>query len=157
MPVFKYRDGHNQVVSLRADRCSGLFTQNISYEEFYWKGKKVAQVATVRLLPGYKEKASRLYAKPWRDKLKALKEIHLHERDTNDYGGLPKDAERVWGVNGDRDTWVIECAKRSILHIMNNPEVARRGAFKEALKKLFPRKSIKIYYPTVRVVEVQVQ
>jgi len=152
--IFKYRDGHNQVVSLRADRCNSSFCDNTWYEEFYLKGKRVAQVATVRLLPGYKEKALRLYAKPWRDRLKALTEIHLHERDT-DYGGLPKDAERVWGVNGDRDTWVIECTNRSILHIMNNPEVARRGAFKEALKKLFPGKAIKVYYPTVSVVEVQ--
>ena len=99
---FKYRDGHNRVVSLRADRCNGLHTYGTSYEEFYLKGKKVGQVAESRLLPGYKEKASRLYAKPWRDKLKAYTEINLHERDFNLYGGLPKDAERIWGVNGDR-------------------------------------------------------
>jgi|ERR1035437_3084562 hypothetical protein len=152
---FKYRDGHNKTATIRADSCNGLYSNNTSYEEFYLKGEKIAQVATIRLLPGYKEKASRLYAKPWRDKLKAYKSIYLHERDSNEFGGLPDDVERVWGVNGSRETWVIECETRSILHIMNNPEVSKKGTFQEALKKLFPGKSIKIYYPTVKEVVVQ--
>jgi hypothetical protein len=156
MVTIKYRDGHNKIVSLRADRCSGVIPaySNTYYWEFYLNGKHVGRVAESRLQPGYKAKASRLYAKPWRDRLAAYTDIRLHERDYNDFDGLPKDAERIWGVNGDRDTWVIECEDRAILHIMNNPEVSKRGEFKAALKKLFPKKPIKVYYPTVTVVEV---
>ena len=152
--TFKYRDGHNKVVSLRADYCSGLYTQGCSYWEFRLKGESAGRVGESRLLPGYKEKASRLYAKPWRDKLKAYDLIRLDERNFNEFDGLPKDAERIWGVNGDRDTWVIECESGSILHIMNNPEVKKTGSFAEALKKLFPGKPIRVYYPTVKVVEI---
>jgi hypothetical protein len=154
--VVKYFDETNRKVTIRADRCSGEIPAHSStfYCLFYRAGKQVARVAKSQLLPGYYRVYEKLFGRPWLEAVMKTEHITLTEYDENLLDGLPEDYERVWAVNSSLRNWVIECPGRSILHILNNEEIARKGTFKEALLKLFPGKKIKIYYPTVRIEEV---
>jgi len=161
---FKYRkDG--KVVTVRADG-TGMelpaysdtwyrnFTINTGQVEGcaagHCKQKTVGRCKVSDLLPGYDKKAKRLYGKHWMDKVTSQKKISLWRAHSEDFGGLPKDAEDVWYL-GARDCWVIQCRGRAILHVMNNPERSRRGrTFAEALRKLFPKQAIEINHPAVR-------
>lgn len=156
--TIKYRDGKQKIVSLLADRCSGQIPAHSDtyYCLFYLEGAEVGRVAKSRLLPGYYEEYLRLYGRPWLKMVADLTEIHLTAFDNweSEIGGYPDNTERIWVVNNDHKTWVIECEDRSILHITNNDEQTFKGEFKTALKMLFPDKKIKVYYPTVQIVEI---
>jgi hypothetical protein len=155
---FKYRkDG--KVVTVRADG-TGLELpaySNTWYRTFtinsgqYDKQKTVGRCKVSALLPGYEEKAKRLYRKPWMDRVSSLEKVSLWRAHSEDFGGLPDDAQDVWYFNGGRDNWIIQCKGRAVLHVFNNPERSKRGkTFAEALKKLFPGKQITINHPAVR-------
>lgn len=156
--TIKYRDGKHQTVSVKADSCSGEIPaySDTYYCIFYLDKKQVARVAKSRLLPGYYKEYQRLFGRPWLEKIVNATEIHLTYFDNweSEIGGYLDDTERIWMVNHDSHTWVIECNDRAILHIMNNDEQTFKGEFKTALKGLFPDKKIKVYYPTVKVVEI---
>ena len=115
------------------------------------KQRTVGRCPVSRLLPGYEEKAKRLYRKPWMDRVTSLEQVSLWRAHSEDFGGLPDDAVDVWYFNGGRDNWVIQCKGRAVLHVFNNPERSRRGKkFADALRKLFPGKTIEINHPAVR-------
>jgi hypothetical protein len=156
--TIKYRDGKQQIASIRADECSGELPaySNTYYCLFYRNGKQIARVAKSRLLPGYDKVYEKLFGRRWLEEVQNAKEIVLSVYDDwqSEIGGYPKDTEEIWSVNGSARNWVIECSGRSVLHIMNNDEIARKGAFKEALAKLFPGKKIKICRPTVHIEEI---
>ncbi len=160
--VFKFFK-NGKVVTVRADGTGLELPAGSStwYQCFYLDtGNAKLQVTVARvpvkdLLPGYEKKAKRLYAKHWKDKVAALDKISLWRAHSEDFGGLPKDAVDVWYF-GARDSWVIQCEGRAILHVMNNPEYARKGkTFAAALRKLFPRQPITINHPAVRKEHVQ--
>lgn len=153
--TIKYRDG-KQTVSVRADSCSGEIPaySNTFYCLFYRNGQQIARVAKSRLLPGYDKVYQKLFGRPNLKRVHGAEEIRLTRYDETHLGGLPQDYVRVWAINGSERDWVIECSDRTILHIMNNDEITRKGTFKKALMKLFPGKKIKVYYPTVHVEEI---
>lgn len=152
---FKWRKG-KKVGSLRADRCHGEISgfNAIPYWSFYLRDKPSGKIAKSRLLPGYSAKALRLYAKPWRDSLKNLERISLTVSNYNQYD-LPKDYERVWDIRGlGGNTRVVECVDRAILQVLNNPDRVKRGAFHDALRKLFPARVVEISYPVIKKVRL---
>lgn len=159
---FKYRkDG--KVVTVRADGTGLELPAGSStwYQCLYINAgqvnaqKTVARCKVADLLPGYAEKAKRLYSKHWMDKVRALDKISLWRAHSEDFGGLPKDAVDVWYF-GARDSWVIECDGRAILHVMNNPERSKRGrTFAACLRRLFPHQPITVNHPAVRKEHVQ--
>ena len=157
--TIKYRDGKHQTVTIKADRCSGEVPaySNTYYCIFYLKGTQVARVAQSRLLPGYYKKYSQLFGRPWLEKITNATEIRLMPFDDGDekIGGYPNDTERVWTVNDDEHTWVIECAKCAILHVMNNDDQTFKGDFKTALKRMFPNKKVTLYYRVTYVSKVE--
>ena len=161
--TIKYRDGKQNVVSIKADSCSGVYPagSHTFYCEFYLHAKHIAKVAESRLLPGYKKVYQKLFGRPWLLQIKEAQRIVLSEyRDYDQYiGGLPEDTDTVWQVNHDSHTWVIMAGTgtknvRSILHVMNNDEITRRGDYKTALKKLFPGKKISVMQQTVTSVDI---
>ena len=158
----KYRNGQQKVQSLRATDCYGELPagSNTIYWVFTLKNGERQRVAKSRLLPGYDAKASLLYGRPWLVKIKNATSIILSEcRDwQTEIGGYPKDTNTIWQINYDHHTWVIMAGSgkksRAILHIMNNPEITRRGDYKTALKKLFPGKKISLLQETITSVEI---
>jgi len=163
----KYCDGsehnHSRVMAVKADSCSGEVPagSNTSYCLFYLKGVQVARVAKSRLLPGYYDVYTKLFGRPWLQRLKEAKRIFLSEyRDwDSEIGGYPEDTDTIWMVNYDKHTWVISAGAgtkkaRYILHVMNNDEITRRGDYKTALKKLFPGKKISVMQQTVTAVDI---
>ena len=168
--TIKYRDGHNKIVTIKATSCSGEIPahSNTYYCLFYLgdepygngmsrRPKQIARVAQSRLLPGYYEVYQKLFGRPWLAKLQAMDKIALSEyRDwENEISGYPQDTETIWSINYHRsEMWVIQCPDRCILHVMNNEEVTRKGAPREALKKLFPGKKVHLLVPTTVAVEL---
>jgi len=155
--TIKYRDGKHQTVTVEADRCSGEVPAHSDtyYCIFYLEGKQVARVAQSRLLPGYYREYQRLFGRPWLEKIANAPEIRLTPYDNWEVEiGHPDDTEQVWMVNDDMHTWVIECAQRVILHIMNNDDQVVNGDFKVALKALFAGKKVALHYPAVNLVEL---
>lgn len=158
----KYRDGRQKVQSLRATDCYGVLPAGSStiYWVFTLKNGERKQVAKSRLLPGYDAKASLLYGRPWLSKIKNADRIVLSEyRDwESNIGGYPADSNTIWRINYDDHTWVIIAGSgkksRAILHIMNNPEITRRGDYKTALKKLFPGKKISVLQETITSIDI---
>jgi len=159
--TIKYRDGHNKIVTVKADSCSGEIPaySNTYYCLFYRDGSNtnVARVAKNRLLPGYYKVYQKLFGRPWLAKLQAMDKIALSEyRDwENEISGYPQDTETIWSINYHRsEMWVIQCPDRCILHVMNNEEITRKGEPREALKKLFPGKKVHLLVPTTVAVEL---
>jgi len=169
--MIKYRDG-NKTVTIKADSCSGEIPaySNTYFCHFYLgdepygngrrRSKEIARVAESNLLPGYKEVYKKLFGRPWMAKIRAYKTIMLSEYHDweNRLDGLPNDAISVWMVNYDMHTWVIVAGdkekSRAILHVMNNAEVTKRGEAKEAIKKLFPGKEVRLVVPTTTTVKL---
>lgn len=151
-----------KVVTIKADRCSGEIPagSNTYYCCFYWQGAQVARVPRTRLV--LDDKAySKLFGRPWIEKLRQVNEIYLSEYDNweTEIGGYPEDTDTIYMVNHDSHMWVIIAGTgrknaRAILHVMNNEEFTRKGEYQTALKKLFPGKKIsmqKMVYTTVEI------
>lgn len=159
----KYRDGRQKVASLRATDCYGQLPagSNTMYWVFTLKNGERQSVAKSRLLPGYDAKASRLYGRPWIEKLKKAEKIFLstYENWETEIGGFPTDTDTIWQVNYDKHMWVIVAGSgtkkaRAILHVMNNDEITRRGDSNAALRKLFPGKKLFVLQQTTTTVEI---
>lgn len=158
----KYRGGSDQkVMSVMANGCSGEYAQGVSSAIFYLDGKQVLKIAESRLTPEAKKTYTKLFGRPWLQRLADAKDIYLSEYDnwSNDIGGYPDDTDTILMVNHEHETWVLVCGtgtknERVILHVLNNPEKTRRGKFVDAVKKLFPGKKIrmqKVEYSTVEL------
>lgn len=162
--TIKYRDSKGNVLTVKATSCSGEVPagSNQFYCNFYMEqpGETrpafVAKVWEKRLLPGYLEIYHKLFGRPWKQKLRDMDKITLSEyRDWENELSYPKDTEQVWQINYQRgDMWVVQCTDRTILHVMNNKDVVRRGKFEDAIKKLFSGKKIRLMIPTTTVVEL---
>jgi hypothetical protein len=166
-PIFtiKYKNSKKDTVSIEADSCSGEVPAYSS--TFYWifyLGKdatgrqiQVARTPEKRLLPGYAAQVKQLYGRPWMEKIEEMPKVRLTPwtRYESDLGGLPDDTIMVWHINTNRDAWLIEQDSGITLHVMNNEEVFIKGNFREALKQLWPDKSIEIvsYHSTVETIE----
>src|SRR5208337_2500318 len=162
----------NKVVTIKADSCSGeipaysntyycIFCLGYEDDGTLRRPKQVARVAKSRLLPGYYEVYQKLFGRPWLDKVRKADKIVLSEyRDYESrLSGWPDDTVSVWEVNYSDDMWVIVAGDkkktRAILHIMNNPEITRRGKTgQEAIRKLFPGKKVFLLEPTTVTVEL---
>lgn len=160
--TIKYRDGHNKIVTVKADSCSGEIPaySNTYYCLFYRNGvtANVAKVAKNRLLPGYFKVYQKLFGRPWLKKLHDMGDkITLSEYRNweNEIDGYPDDTQTIWQINLNRnEMWVIQCPDRCILHVMNNEEVTRKGESRVALKKLFPDKKVHMLVPMTLAVEL---
>lgn len=161
-----YSDESGVVHSFYTDYCSGEIPagSRTLYWNFYCgyddrpdlrypRRRIVARVDEHMLLPESKDKAKRLFGRPWSKKFFDAGKIVLtpYEDCENRSAVLPDDCQQVWEVNHDSDAWVIECPDRAILRIVNNQPKVRRGTFHEALMKLFPRQPIEVNYVIRRV------
>jgi len=161
--TIKYREGR-KTVTIKADSCSGEIPaySNIYHCNFYDKSKKqIASVPEKNLLPGYYEAYKKLFGRPWMAKIRTAPKIALNEYHgwEDRLSGYPKDTITIWMVNYDQNTWVIVAGDfkttRAILHVMNNPEITKRGVTaQEAIKKLFPGKEVHLLVPTTTLVKL---
>ena len=157
----KYRGGQQKVMSVMANGCSGEYAQGVSSAIFYLDGKQVLKIAESRLLPGMKKVYTKLFGRPWLQRIADAKAIHLSRFDdwSSALGGYPDDTDTVYMVNYEHETWVLVCGtdtknERAILHVMNNSEKTRRGKFADAVKKLFPGKKVTMEKHTVETIEL---
>jgi hypothetical protein len=155
--TIKYRQG-GKTVSIQADSSSGEIPagSNTYYCLFYLNKVQVARVKRDQLLKHSKERYEELFGRPWLKAITEAPSISLTEFQDweNEIGGYPTDAEQIWSINGSKYNWVIQGEDWATLHVVNNEEVTEKGSFSDTLKKLFPDKKIKVYYPTVRVEEI---
>lgn len=150
---FAYTYGHNGF--------GGSDWDGEYYEFVNAKTNVKLKISPKKLAPGEKARLDDEWHKaPYRKKIADLKEISLTE--WHDYGdgywtGKPDGTENIWIINRipEREAVIFELTDGAVLNIMNNPVREIRGTtFKEALKKLFPKRKITMYVPTVNRVEV---